>query len=117
MVQMGHLQSWFGAKVRRASLHVPAATSCAATSALLSSLYMFPNLTSLSLGFDRADHHHHHRGGGGGGITQGIFCSLAELRGLRACHLRGGTMSVTGISLEASGAQTKRGAQTTTQIY
>ena len=59
---------------------VPAVTAAPTAARLLSSLYLFPSLTTLNLGFDRAEL----------GISQGVLCAIAELGGLTRCHIHGG---------------------------
>ena len=59
---------------------VPAVTAAPTAARLLSSLYLFPSLTTLNLGFDRAEL----------GISQGVLCAIAELGVLTRCHIHGG---------------------------
>ena len=88
------MQSWYGPKIHTAGVQVPSVTSASTAAALISSLYLFPHLTQLDVSFDRPDFK----------ITQGVLCSIAELRGLRACRLMGGMFPVnTGLNFEVRG--------------
>ncbi|GAX79368.1 hypothetical protein CEUSTIGMA_g6810.t1 [Chlamydomonas eustigma] len=90
MVQIGHLQSWYGKKVKAAQVQVPTMTPGTVASGVLSSLFMFHNLSSLKLSFD----------GPAFQISQKVVCSIAELSGLQICQVVGGCVSLEGPSLE-----------------
>jgi hypothetical protein len=90
MIQMGHLQAWYGKKVKVAEVQVPSVTSGTVASGVLSSLFMFHNLSSLKLSFDGPSFQ----------ITQKVVCSIAELSGLRSCYMLGGCVALEGPNLQ-----------------